>query len=111
MALYRDDGATLNDLREAVNSLEESARIARRVFGGAHPITKGMEEALRRARAALRAREAPDDETVDVSAQELDTAQVTTTKKRKLCDTGEKTSDGEQSLPRVSALYDADDIE
>ena len=52
-------------------------------------------------------REASDDETVDVSAQELDTAQVTATKKRRRCDT----SDGERSLPRVSALYDADDIE
>ena len=55
--LYRNDSATLDDLREAVTSLEEMARIARRVLGGAHPITKGMEEELRNARAALRARE------------------------------------------------------
>ena len=61
-ALYRDD-ATLDDLREAVNTLEETERTARRVFGGAHPITAGMGKALRKARAALRAREeaAPDD--------------------------------------------------
>ena len=32
--LYRNDSATLDDLREAVTSLEEMARIARRVFGG-----------------------------------------------------------------------------
>jgi len=58
-ALYKDDGATLDDLREAVTTLEDTERTARRVFGGAHPITK----ALRNARAALRAREeaAPDD--------------------------------------------------
>ena len=37
---------------------EEIARIARRVFGGAHPTTVGIEESLRNARAVLRAREA-----------------------------------------------------
>ena len=56
-ALYKNPGATLDDLREAVTILEDSERIARRVLGGAHPITKGMEEELRNARAALRARE------------------------------------------------------
>ena len=54
-----DIRVTLDDLREAVTALEESERIARRVFGGAHPMTKGMELRLRKARAALRAREAP----------------------------------------------------
>ena len=58
-ALYRDDAATLNDLREAVATLEDSERIARRVFGGAHPITKVIEHKMRDARAALRARETP----------------------------------------------------
>ncbi len=73
-ALYMDDGATLDDLREALSTLEEIERIARRVFGGEHPLTKGIGfHHLRDARAALRAREAPDDdETVDVSAQEDD---------------------------------------
>ena len=33
----RDDGATLDDLREAVTTLEETERTARRVLGGAHP--------------------------------------------------------------------------
>ena len=58
-ALYKDDGATLDDLREAVTTLEDTARIARRVLGGAHPITMWIEEELQDARAALRARETP----------------------------------------------------
>ena len=57
-ALYEDPGATLVDLREAVTTLEDTARIARRVFGGAHPLTRQTEQALQQARAALRAREA-----------------------------------------------------
>ena len=56
-ALYRDDGATLDDLREAVETLVETERIARRVLGGSHPITKGIEYDLQKARAALRTRE------------------------------------------------------
>ena len=51
--------ATLDDLREAVATLEDTERIARRVMGGAHPITAGIEGTLREARAALRARETP----------------------------------------------------
>ena len=58
-ALYKDDDSTLDDLREAVNTLEETARTARRVLGGAHPVTTGIEYRLRDARAALRARETP----------------------------------------------------
>ena len=57
-ALYGDDGATLDDLREAVTTLEDVARIARRVLGSAHPLTVDVEANLRDARAALRAREA-----------------------------------------------------
>ena len=56
-ALYRADGATLDDLREAVTTLEDTERIARRVFGGEHPTTTGIEDELEDARAALRARE------------------------------------------------------
>ena len=56
-ALYRDDGATFDDLCEAATTLEEVARTARRVFGGAHPITSATEEFLRIARETLRARE------------------------------------------------------
>ena len=56
-ALCRDDGATLDDFREAATTLEETAPTARRVLGGAHPITGGIEAALQSARAALRWRE------------------------------------------------------
>ena len=56
-ALYRDDGATFDDLRKAVTTLEEIERTARRVLGGAHPITKGIEREQQKSRAALRARE------------------------------------------------------
>ena len=56
-ALYGDPGSTLDDIREAVTTLEDTQRIARRVLGSAHPVTEGIEDALRNARAALRARE------------------------------------------------------
>ena len=56
-ALYEDDGATLDDLREAVTTLEETERTGRRVFGGAHPMTRGIEFHLRDARAVLHVRE------------------------------------------------------
>ena len=55
--LYLDDGATHDDLREAVTTLEDTTRIARRVLGGAHPFTVNHEQSLRNARAALSARE------------------------------------------------------
>ena len=61
-ALYKDEASTLDDLREAVTTLEETERIARRVLGGAHPTTEGIEAAFweaGEARAALRARETP----------------------------------------------------
>ena len=54
-----DAGATLDHIREAVTTLEDTDRIARRVLGGAHPTTVGIERDLRKSRAALRAREAP----------------------------------------------------
>ena len=59
VALYVDTGATLNDRREAVRTLEDIERTARRVYGGAHPHTSAIEGALRTARAFLRARETP----------------------------------------------------
>ena len=58
-ALYKADGATLDDLREAVTTLEGTTRTARRVLGGAHPLVAQIEGKLRDARAALRAREEP----------------------------------------------------
>ena len=48
-----DPGAALDDLREAATSLEETARIARRVLGGTHPLTTGIEHELQASRAAL----------------------------------------------------------
>ena len=61
---YLDTNATLDDLRESVTTLEEIEPSARRVLGGTHPLTTGIEHALReRARAALRARETPSRET------------------------------------------------
>ena len=57
--LYEDPAATLDDLREAVTTLEDTARIASRVLGGAHPLTVDIEDELQDARAALRARETP----------------------------------------------------
>ena len=59
MALYKDDSASLDHLREAVTMYEDNARIARRVYGGAHPLVVDIEHGLRCARAALRARETP----------------------------------------------------
>ena len=54
MVLYKDDAATLDDLREAVTTLEEIYGTTRRVFGGQHPLTGGIEHNLQDARAALR---------------------------------------------------------
>ncbi len=58
-ALYKDPGATLADLRESVETLEDVERTARRVLGGEHPLTAGIGDALRKSRTALRARETP----------------------------------------------------
>ena len=54
-SLYWNAGASLDDVREAVTTLEDAERIARRVLGGSHPTTAGIEAALRDARAALHA--------------------------------------------------------
>ena len=67
-ALYGDHDATLEDLREAVTTLEETTRTTRRVLSGAHPLTSAIEDELRKARAALRrsgrsSEPTPDDET------------------------------------------------
>ena len=52
-----DPGAMLDDLREAVTTLEDTAGIARRVLGGAHPGVAPIEASWRNARAALAARD------------------------------------------------------
>ena len=51
--------ATLPELREAVTTFEDVERIARRVLGGAHPFTTGVEDSLRKLRDALTTRETP----------------------------------------------------
>ena len=57
--LYKDAAATLDDLREAVTTLEDTGRIARRVLGGAHPITGSIENNLKEVRSKLAAFDAP----------------------------------------------------
>ena len=54
-ALFLEPAATLDDLREAVRTLEETTRIARRVLGGTHPLTEIIEATLRQARVILQA--------------------------------------------------------
>ena len=56
-AIYEDPAATLDDLREAVRTLEDAERIGRRVLGPAHPIAVRIAECMEESRAALRARE------------------------------------------------------
>ena len=58
-SLYLDAGATLDDLREAVTTLEDVEQTARRVLGGANPNTVRIEGTLQNARAALAARDTP----------------------------------------------------
>ena len=57
--LVKDPAATLVDLREAVATYEDARRTARRVLGGAHPLTGRIEFRLREAREELAARETP----------------------------------------------------
>ena len=62
-ALYRDPAVTLDDVRESVTTLEETERTARRVLGGAHPLTVDIENHITCARAReelLRARKEGD---------------------------------------------------
>ena len=57
VALFADPAATLDDLREGVTALEDTARTARRVLGISHPLLQMMEGKLLIAQAMLRARE------------------------------------------------------
>ena len=66
LMLCMHTGGTLDDLREAVKTFEDTERIARRVFGASHPTTVKVDKYLRDARAALRAREA---EATEAAAQ------------------------------------------
>ena len=57
LSLYTDPAATLDDGREAVETLEEVERTARRVLGGEHPFTVEIELHLRTSRDTVHARE------------------------------------------------------
>ena len=56
---HPSDGAEAYDLREAVTTLEDAGRIARRVLGSSHPLTGGLGRELLLARAKLSCRETP----------------------------------------------------
>ena len=64
--------ATTLDPHEAVVTLAETAKIMRQVYGGAHPLTAGVEKALWQARTALSARETPPTEAREDSDGDLD---------------------------------------
>jgi hypothetical protein len=57
-SLFADDGATLDDLREAVETLESVARLWKRVYGPSHPETQQVQTALKQARRVLALKEA-----------------------------------------------------
>ena len=52
-ALYKDDAATLDDLRESVETLEAVAKSWKRVYGDLHPETRNVQSALATARNKL----------------------------------------------------------
>ena len=52
-ALCEDANATLDDLREAVTTLEDAEQTARRVFGGTHPLVRRIGDDLRVSRGML----------------------------------------------------------
>ena len=54
-----DADATLDDVREAVSTLEDTERVTRRVLGDTHPTTYRIASVLQEAQATLRARETP----------------------------------------------------
>ena len=58
-ASYKNPCTTLDDLREAVATLEEIEPAARRVLGDAHPTVHLIEKSLQHTRAVLAARETP----------------------------------------------------
>ena len=58
--LHKDPASTPDDLREAVRTLEDLEQTARRVLGGAHPLTVEIERELQHSRKVLRAREGDD---------------------------------------------------
>ena len=57
-SFYKDGGASLDDVREAVAMLEDVERTARRIFGDSYPFVLEVERELRFVRKSLRACEA-----------------------------------------------------
>ena len=57
MTLCLENGGTLDNIREAVATMEDVERIARRVLGGAHPLAVDFVLDLQNARAVLAARD------------------------------------------------------
>ena len=53
LALFRDNAATLDDLHEAVETLDSVSKSWKRVFGQSHPETPGVQRALVAARKKL----------------------------------------------------------
>ena len=53
-AVCADDDVTLDDFREAVATLEDVERTARRIFGDSYPFVLEIESELRFVRSALR---------------------------------------------------------
>ena len=51
--------SSLDDLREAMTTLEDTERTTRRVFGGMHPLTGKIEYCLQQARSKIEAFAAP----------------------------------------------------
>ena len=52
-ASYLDDDIRMSELRESVETLEDTERTARRVLGSAHPYVQTMGKSLQEARATL----------------------------------------------------------
>ena len=77
-ALHNNEGATLDDVREAVTTLEEIEPIARRVLGGAHPLTLDIDAALRAAREihAIREELEANQAALDEAREELEANQA-----------------------------------
>ena len=104
MALYKDPGATLDDLRQAVTTLEETERTARRLLGGAHPDTKWIEVDLQCARAALR-------ETLDDLREAVNTLEETIrTVRRRLGDSHPSEFVIEETLQEMRATLRAFEV-
>jgi len=53
---YTDPRSSPDKLREAVEIMERTVRTTRRVFGGAHPMTRHMQKDLANARMRMEAR-------------------------------------------------------